>query len=94
MVPLRKIKTTAPDNTRLVEACTDPAEIGFLNSLTEAYEGMLVMRTIDRKSGHLKFWVPESQLDLMKSVFDDFIERGWMYRYEIIEPWWETRDSD
>jgi len=93
MVPARKIKTTAPENTRLVEAWVAPSEIGFLNSLTEAYEGMLVMRTIDRKAGHLKFWAPDSQIELMKTVFDDFIERGWMFRYEVVEPWWDTSEG-
>lgn len=52
------------------------------------------MRTIDRKAGHLKFWVPESQMELLVTVFDDFIERGWMTRYEKVDPWWETVEED
>jgi uncharacterized protein DUF4911 len=89
MVPIRKIKTTAPENTLLVEAWAIPSEIGFLNALTEAYEGMVVVRTIDRKAGHLKFWVPEGQLDLLAAVFDDFVKRGWMTHYQTVDPWWD-----
>lgn len=68
----------------------DPAEIGFLNALVEEYEGLAVMRTLDRKAGHLKFWVPEGQLELLMAVFDDFIHRGWMTSYEVVEAWWEV----
>ena len=93
MVPIHKIKTTAPENTRLVEAWVIPSEIGFLNALTEAYEGMVVVRTIDRKAGHVKFWVPEGQMELLVTVFDDFIDRGWMTRYEAVEPWWEIAED-
>ena len=84
------IKTTARDNTLLVEAWVVPQEIGFLNALVEEYEGMAMMRTLDRREGHLKFWVPSCQLNLLRLVFDDFIDRGWMYRYEVVEPWWEV----
>ncbi|NUN94793.1 MAG: DUF4911 domain-containing protein [Candidatus Omnitrophica bacterium] len=85
------IKTTAPDNTLLVQARVIPSEIGFLNALVEEYEGLAHMRTLDRRSGVLKFWTPRSQWDLLQSVFDDFIARGWMLSYERIEPWWEIR---
>ncbi|MCA9409846.1 MAG: DUF4911 domain-containing protein [Candidatus Omnitrophica bacterium] len=88
-----KIKTTAPDNTLYVEAWSRTEEIGFLNMILEEYEGLVVMRTLDRNSGHLKFWVPESQLDLLKLVLDDFIQRGWMDRYEVREKWWEIADT-
>lgn len=87
------IKTTAVDNTLLVEAWVVPSEIGFLNALIEEYEGMAMMRTLDRKEGHIKLWVPAGQLGLMHLVFDDFIDRGWMYRYEVVEPWWEISDK-
>jgi len=90
MVAISRMKTTAPENTRLVEAIAPPSEAGFLNALVEAYEGMAVMRTVDRRLGRFKYWVPEGQIDLLKSVFDDFIRRGWMLRYEVVEPWWET----
>ena len=90
MVAISRVKTTAPENTRLVEAFATPSEAGFLNALVEAYEGMAVMRTVDRRRGYFKYWVPENQIDLLKQVFDDFIERGWMKGYEVVEPWWET----
>ncbi len=87
------IKTTAAQNTLLVEAWVVPSEIGFLNALIEEYEGMAMMRTLDRKEGHLKFWVPTGQTGLLYLVFDDLIDRGWMYRYEVVEPWWEISDK-
>ena len=94
MVSTPRIKTTAPDNTVLVEAWIVPSEAGFLNALVEGYEGLAVMRTLDRKAGHLKFWVPAGRLDFLRQVFDDFIARGWMTRYEVIEPWWEAAELE
>ena len=67
-----------------------PSELGFLNSLLEEFEGIAVMRTVDRKTGHLKFWVPEDQMDLLCKVFDDFIHREWMFEYHLVEPWWDV----
>jgi hypothetical protein len=83
------IKRTAPDNTLLFEALADTTQIGFINALVEEYEGMAVMRTLDRKTGHVKFWVPAEQVALLCTVFDDFIQRGWMFSYHQVEPWWE-----
>lgn len=93
MVRNAVIKTTAAANTVLVEAHVVPHEIGFLNSLVEEYEGMALMRTLDRKTGHVKFWVPGPYLPLLVQVFDDFIQQGWMESYEIIDPWWEIRSA-
>jgi hypothetical protein len=94
MVPTYRIKTTAPDNTRLIEAWAVPSEIGFLNCLIEEYEGLAVMRTVNRREGHLKFWVPQGQMDLFIQVLEDFIARGWVFRYETIEPWWDIQDPE
>ncbi len=88
-----RIKTTAPENTLYVEAWSTKAEIGFLNMILEEYEGLVVMRTLDRDSGHLKFWAPEGRLELLKQVLDDFIDRGWMERYEIKPNWWDIEDG-
>ena len=88
-----KIKTTAPENTLYVEAWSGKEEIGFLNMILEEYEGLVVMRTLNRDSGHLKFWVPERLLGLLKEVLDDFIDRGWMTRYEVLPNWWEVRET-
>jgi hypothetical protein len=91
MVSIMAIKTTAPGNTLLVEAWAEPREIGFINALVEEYEGLAVMRTLDSLTGHLKFWVPEPQLDRLQAVFDDFIVRGWMRSYQRVEPWWDIQ---
>jgi hypothetical protein len=92
MLTAMQIKATAPENTVYVEAWSQTEEIGFLNMILEEYEGLAVMRTLDRNSGRLKFWVPETQLALLREVLEDFIERGWMERYELPEKWWEIKD--
>lgn len=88
-----RIKATAPENTVYVEAWSRTEEVGFLNMLLEEHEGLAVMRTLDRVSGHLKFWVPRSRLDDFRMVLDDFIDRGWMDRYTVFENWWDLPDA-
>jgi hypothetical protein len=82
------IKTTAIENTLLVEARISPADIAFINILIEEYEGLAVMRTIDRHQGLLKFWVPETRKDLMIQVCEDFVRHGWLYEYRFVDAWW------
>lgn len=89
-----RIKATAPENTVYVEAWSRTEEVGFLNMLLEEYEGLAVMRTLDRVSGHLKFWVPRSRLADFRVVLDDFIDRGWMDRYTVFENWWDISEPN
>ncbi|GMV66255.1 MAG: DUF4911 domain-containing protein [Candidatus Omnitrophica bacterium] len=84
--------SVAPENTLLVEARVIPSEIGFINALIEEYEGLAVIRTLDRRQGLIKLWIPEGYLPLLRAVCEDFISRGWMYSFQIIDPWWEIQD--
>lgn len=53
------------------EARVAPAEIHYVCSLTEAYEGLAVVRTKDEKAGIVQFWVPAS----VQGDFEEFLTR-------------------
>jgi hypothetical protein len=57
-------------DTQMVVIQVPSSEIGYINSVTEAYEGMAIVRTRDEIKGIIEFWViPE----LIKS-FDEFLD--------------------
>lgn len=82
----------APFNTHLVVARVIPSEIGFINALIEEYEGLAVIRTLDRHQGLIKLWIPDGYLPLLRAVCEDFISRGWMFSYELVDAWWEIQE--
>lgn len=51
------------------EARLKPGEIGYLCAITEAHEGLAVIRTKDEALGIVEFWVSRS----MREEFEDFL---------------------
>jgi len=51
-----------------------PADIGFLDATLEAYEGVAVIRTNDRKAGLVEFWVAPDFLDDFRRIMDNLAE--------------------
>jgi hypothetical protein len=48
-----------------------PSDIGFLDGTLEAYEGVAVIRTNDRKAGLVEFWVaPDFLEDFWRIIRD------------------------
>lgn len=61
-----------PGEAELVyEAQVPPSEIHYVCSITEAYEGLAVVRTKDEKLGIVQFWVPTS----VQGDFEEFLAR-------------------
>lgn len=48
-----------------------PSDIGFLDATLEAYEGVAVIRTNDRKAGLVEFWVAPDFLDDFWRIIKD-----------------------
>ncbi len=48
-----------------------PADIAFLDATLEAYEGVAVIRTNDRKAGLVEFWVAPDFLDDFWRIMED-----------------------
>ena len=44
-------------------ACVDPRDIAHVCQLTEAHEGLAVVRTVDEALGMVEFWVSELNRD-------------------------------
>ena len=57
------------NDTETIVFQVPPPEIGYINSLTEAYEGMAIMRTLDENRGIVEFWV----IAELRPAFDDFL---------------------
>ncbi|MCX7625700.1 MAG: DUF4911 domain-containing protein [Candidatus Sumerlaeaceae bacterium] len=53
------------------EARVPPSEIHYVCSITEAYEGLAVVRTKDEKLGIVQFWVPIG----VRGDFEEFLAR-------------------
>ncbi len=61
-----------PEEAELVyEARVAPADIHYVCSITEAYEGLAVVRTKDEKVGIVQFWVPTC----LQTDFEEFLAR-------------------
>ena len=65
---LEKVDSDHLDTVRF-RAVIPVGEIGFVSALLEAYEGMGILRTVDKKLGAVEFWISPGFLD----TFDDFI---------------------
>lgn len=74
-------------DTEIRLARVPPHEIGFLNSIIEAYEGIGMLRTRDPKRGVVEFWmIPD-----FKDVFLELIEE---LRRDIPIVWLPKTDRD
>ena len=62
-------------DTLTYQARINRAEIGFLNSIIESYEGIAVVRTFDAKAGIVELWIPQEfeslTLDVLRDIADE-----------------------
>ena len=58
-------------DTITIRARVNPADISFLDASLEAYEGVAIIRTNDRKAGLVEFWVAPDLLDEFWQIIDD-----------------------
>ena len=62
----------SPSKTVVYTAQIPPAEIAFVNSIIESYEGIGIMRTIDRQRGiieiHIMDWATQIFTDITKNI--------------------------
>ncbi|MGC8741159.1 MAG: DUF4911 domain-containing protein [Candidatus Sumerlaeaceae bacterium] len=68
---MRRWNDYPEDDEVVYEAHVDPADIHYVCSTTEAYEGLAVVRTKDEKLGIVQFWVPTR----LQHDFDEFLAR-------------------
>ena len=62
---------TPIDDTVNVKAIVDPTQIGFLNAVIDAMQGLAAVRTRDPKKGWVEFWVaPTETSDFMDLIED------------------------
>jgi hypothetical protein len=67
---MRKWMPPAPLSGLSYTARVDPANIAYLVSLLEAYDGLAVLRTKDAALGIVEFWISP----LMQKDFESFLE--------------------
>ncbi len=58
-------------DTITYQAHINRAEIGFLNSIIESYEGIGVVRTFDAKAGIVELWIPSEFESVVVAVMRD-----------------------
>lgn len=51
------------------------SEIGFVNSLLDDLDGMVVVRTVDAAEGRMEFWVAPDLIDEFRT-FVDYCNQG------------------
>lgn len=66
-------------DTLTIRGRVRPADIGFLDATLEAYEGVAVIRTNDRKAGLVEFWVAPDFLDDFRRIMDDLCKEIELY---------------
>lgn len=59
-----------PDGEVVYAARVDPMDIHYVCCLTEALEGVAVVRTKDEKLGIVQFWVPNA----LRNEFEEFLQ--------------------
>jgi hypothetical protein len=62
-------------DTISIEAKIDPREIAFVNSIASAYEGLMVLRTIDAKRGLVEFWVSPDFEQEVRDILRDLADQ-------------------
>jgi len=55
-------------DTILILVQVPSEEIGFVNSVTEGYEGVALVRTRDKVKGILEFWVIEEFVEIFMNL--------------------------
>jgi len=58
-------------DTVTIQGRVNPADIGFLDAALNAYEGVAVIRTNDRKAGLVEFWVAPDFLQDFWRIIED-----------------------
>lgn len=48
-----------------------PKDIGYVNSIVEAYEGIGQVRTVDHKKGIIVFWIMPDSESVMDKIIED-----------------------
>ena len=59
------------------------ADIGFLNSIIESYEGIGVVRTLNAQSGIIELWLPPEFEEVVVNIMHDLaFDIGLQYMYK------------
>lgn len=56
--------------TRRIRARCRPNQIGLVNAIIDAYEGLAVLRTIDAAQGLLELWVSPKEENTLRLVLN------------------------
>ncbi len=71
-------------DTITYQAHINRAEIGFLNSIIESYEGISVVRTFDAQAGIVELWMPAEFESLVVDIMRDIADQiGLQALYKI-----------
>ncbi len=62
-------------DTITYQAHINRAEIGFLNSIIESYDGIGVVRTFDANAGIVELWIPAEFESVVVAVMHDIADQ-------------------
>lgn len=68
-----KKKYPAPNESLIYVAQIPPAEIAFVNSVIESYEGIGVVRTRDQHRGIIEIWVMDWAREAFEKIVEDIV---------------------
>ena len=80
-------------NTLRIMLQVDKKDIIYLNSIIDSYEGIAIMRTIDKKLGNIVIYTTEKFEDIVIKILDALKSEGFLLKIigketnELIDKW-------
>jgi hypothetical protein len=80
-------------NTIRILINIDKKDIVYLNSIIDSYEGLAIMRTVDRKNGNVVIYTTEKNEDTVMNLLNSLKQEGVLFdiimkeKNELLDKW-------
>lgn len=80
-------------NTIRILINIDKKDIVYLNSIIDSYEGLAIMRTVDRKNGNVVIYTTEKNEDTLMNLLNSLKQEGVLFdiimkeKNELLDKW-------